>query len=96
MVESSGTGKHVLIVVQNLPVPLDRRVWLECRALVEAEESPPVLAEWAGNREEAIARGVFGSPTFFLPTPGGALWLWGQDRLFFLEQALAGDAVQTP
>ncbi len=24
---------HVLIVVQNLPVPLDRRVWLECRAL---------------------------------------------------------------
>ncbi len=36
MVESSGTGRHVLIVVQNLPVPLDRRVWLECRALVEA------------------------------------------------------------
>ncbi|HVL84495.1 MAG TPA: glycosyltransferase family 4 protein [Pseudonocardia sp.] len=24
---------HVLIVVQNLPVPLDRRVWLECEAL---------------------------------------------------------------
>jgi glycosyltransferase involved in cell wall biosynthesis len=24
---------HVLIVVQNLPVPLDRRVWLECCAL---------------------------------------------------------------
>jgi glycosyltransferase involved in cell wall biosynthesis len=24
---------HVLIVVQNLPVPLDRRVWLECQAL---------------------------------------------------------------
>lgn len=36
MKQSSGTGKHVLIVVQNLPVPLDRRVWLECRALVEA------------------------------------------------------------
>jgi glycosyltransferase involved in cell wall biosynthesis len=26
----------VLIVVQNLPVPLDRRVWLECQALVAA------------------------------------------------------------
>lgn len=25
--------KHVLIIVQNLPVPLDRRVWLECQAL---------------------------------------------------------------
>lgn len=24
---------HILIVVQNLPVPLDRRVWLECQAL---------------------------------------------------------------
>src|SRR5262245_55418339 len=24
---------HVLIVVQNLPVPLDRRVWLKCQAL---------------------------------------------------------------
>lgn len=27
---------HVLIVVQNLPVPLDRRVWLECQALTAA------------------------------------------------------------
>jgi glycosyltransferase involved in cell wall biosynthesis len=25
---------HVLIIVQNLPVPLDRRVWLECQALL--------------------------------------------------------------
>ena len=31
------TGEHrVLIIVQNLPVPFDRRVWLECRALVSA------------------------------------------------------------
>ncbi|WP_337823273.1 glycosyltransferase family 4 protein [Amycolatopsis sp. A1MSW2902] len=28
--------RHVLIIVQNLPVPLDRRVWLECRALTAA------------------------------------------------------------
>ncbi|TDD70939.1 glycosyltransferase WbuB [Jiangella aurantiaca] len=29
------TGRpHVLIIVQNLPVPLDRRVWLECQALL--------------------------------------------------------------
>lgn len=27
---------HVLIIIQNLPVPLDRRVWLECQALREA------------------------------------------------------------
>lgn len=28
------TSPHVLIIVQNLPVPLDRRVWLECQALI--------------------------------------------------------------
>lgn len=27
---------HVLVIVQNLPVPLDRRVWLECKALRDA------------------------------------------------------------
>ena len=27
---------RVLIIVQNLPVPFDRRVWLECHALVPA------------------------------------------------------------
>ena len=27
---------RVLIIVQNLPVPFDRRVWLECQALVRA------------------------------------------------------------
>lgn len=25
---------HIVIIVQNLPVPLDRRVWLECQALI--------------------------------------------------------------
>ncbi|WP_345801192.1 glycosyltransferase family 4 protein [Microbacterium sp. AZCO] len=35
-VESTRAGRppHVLIIVENLPVPLDRRVWLECQALV--------------------------------------------------------------
>ena len=32
----SGRANRVLIIVQNLPVPFDRRVWLECKALVGA------------------------------------------------------------
>jgi glycosyltransferase involved in cell wall biosynthesis len=32
----SARAKRVLIIVQNLPVPFDRRVWLECKALVAA------------------------------------------------------------
>jgi hypothetical protein len=27
---------RILIIVQNLPVPFDRRVWLECKALTAA------------------------------------------------------------
>ena len=33
----------ILIIVQNLPVPFDRRVWLECRALTEAGYSVSVI-----------------------------------------------------
>lgn len=38
MVGSRGgsTVKRVLTIVQNVPVPFDRRVWLECQALVAA------------------------------------------------------------
>ncbi|CAJ0704769.1 MULTISPECIES: 2-hydroxychromene-2-carboxylate isomerase [Ralstonia] len=35
--------------------------------------------------EEAVARGVFGAPTFFV----GDEMFWGQDRLHFVEAALA-------
>ncbi len=31
----AGDGRHVTIIVQNMPVPLDRRVWLECQTLVD-------------------------------------------------------------
>ncbi|MEI5672932.1 MULTISPECIES: glycosyltransferase family 4 protein [unclassified Nocardioides] len=39
----AASAPHVLIVVQNLPVPLDRRVWLECRALREAGYAVSVI-----------------------------------------------------
>ncbi|WP_139111039.1 DsbA family protein [Ralstonia pickettii] len=34
--------------------------------------------------DEAVARGVFGAPTFFV----GSKMFWGQDRLHFVEAAL--------
>jgi 2-hydroxychromene-2-carboxylate isomerase len=37
------------------------------------------------NTEEAVARGVFGAPTFFV----GEDMFWGQDRLDFVAEALA-------
>ncbi|WP_037365180.1 glycosyltransferase family 4 protein [Nakamurella lactea] len=35
--------ERVLVIVQNLPVPLDRRVWLECQALTAAGYSVSVI-----------------------------------------------------
>ncbi|WP_131745323.1 glycosyltransferase family 4 protein [Frankia sp. Cppng1_Ct_nod] len=36
-------NKRVLIIVQNLPVPLDRRVWLECQELVRSGYTVSVI-----------------------------------------------------
>jgi len=55
------------------------------------EDSASVAAEWDRNNKDAIARGVFGAPTFFCDD----LWIWGQDRLFFLDEYLSGKAVQS-
>ncbi len=54
-------------------------------ALVAAEGSEAVQARYRCNGEEAEALGVFGSPTLVLD---GELF-WGQDRLGFLDRALA-------
>jgi glycosyltransferase involved in cell wall biosynthesis len=50
---------HVVIIVQNLPVPLDRRVWLECQALVEAGFEVSVICPKApGDRRYAVLKDV--------------------------------------
>ena len=43
MVPPLATGSRVLMIVQNLPVPLDRRVWLECQALQDHGYSVSVI-----------------------------------------------------
>jgi len=46
---------------------------------------PAVKEQLKNNTEEAVARGVFGAPTFFV----GEEMYWGQDRLEFVAEALA-------
>jgi glycosyltransferase involved in cell wall biosynthesis len=41
--------RRVLIIVQNLPVPFDRRVWLECQALVSAGYEVAVVCPKGGG-----------------------------------------------
>jgi glycosyltransferase involved in cell wall biosynthesis len=52
-------GPSVLIIVQNLPVPFDRRVWLECQALVDAGYTVSVICpKGPGDPAEEIVNGV--------------------------------------
>ena len=48
---------------------------------------PGVKQALIRNTEEAVARGVFGAPTFFV---GGEMF-WGQDRMDAVAEALAGN-----
>jgi glycosyltransferase involved in cell wall biosynthesis len=49
----------VLIIVQNLPVPFDRRVWLECQALTAAGYSVSVVCpKGPGDPAETVIDGV--------------------------------------
>lgn len=57
---------------------------LDARALLEATQDPAVKAELVANTEAAVARGVFGIPTFFV---GGEMF-FGKDRLGQVEDAV--------
>ena len=59
---------------------------LDARAILEATQDPAVKAELVANTEAAVARGVFGIPSFFV----GDEMFFGKDRLGQVEEELAG------
>lgn len=63
---------------------LARETGLDGAALLQAAKSEEIQAQHRANTEEAIARSVFGSPTYFVE---GDMF-YGQDRLFMVEHAL--------
>ncbi|HEV2531209.1 2-hydroxychromene-2-carboxylate isomerase [Phenylobacterium sp.] len=58
---------------------------LDAEALLAATQDPEVKAELVANTEAAVARGVFGIPTFFV----GEEMFFGKDRLGQVEEAAA-------
>jgi len=62
-------------------------VGLDAEALLAAAGSQPVKDELRTNTEDAIARGVFGAPTFFI----GKQMFWGNDRLPLMAAFLKGE-----
>jgi 2-hydroxychromene-2-carboxylate isomerase len=59
-------------------------VGLDPREVLEASVSQEVKDHLRKNTEEAVQRGAFGAPAFFV---GGELF-WGNDRLHFVEAKL--------
>lgn len=57
---------------------------LDTAALLSLSQDPAVKAELIANTEAAVARGIFGAPTFFMDDE----MYFGQDRLDFIEEAL--------
>jgi 2-hydroxychromene-2-carboxylate isomerase len=61
---------------------------LDGQALLEATQDPEVKAELVANTEAAVARGVFGIPTFFVgPKSFEGEMFFGKDRLGQVEEA---------
>jgi 2-hydroxychromene-2-carboxylate isomerase len=58
-------------------------------AFFAAAENPANKEKLKAVTDEAVARGVFGAPTFFVQTRDGEEMHFGQDRLDFVEDALS-------
>jgi len=62
----------------------------DAAALLEAAETPDIATQWRANTDRAVRNGVFGMPTYrWADDPSGAFFFWGQDRLEFVDRALA-------
>jgi glycosyltransferase involved in cell wall biosynthesis len=73
-----------VIIVENLPVPLDRRVWQEARALQESGWAVSVICP-ATERFPARREIIDGIRIFRHPLPLEAKGIWG----FFIEYGMA-------
>lgn len=61
-----------------------RQAGFDAQHLLALAADPQVKEQLKTVTQEAVARGVFGAPTFFV----GQEMYWGQDRLDFVQEAL--------
>lgn len=62
------------------------RAGIDPQALMTEIGTDAVKDKLRTDTDDAVQRGVFGAPTFFV----GTEMYWGQDRLMFVERALQG------
>ncbi|MCV3738477.1 2-hydroxychromene-2-carboxylate isomerase [Rhizobium sp. TRM96647] len=73
------------VTVPEVRIAVADRLGLDGRRLQAMEEDPETVKAWHDSHEEAKRRGVFGTPTWIYKD----VLYWGQDRLSFLDEALA-------
>jgi 2-hydroxychromene-2-carboxylate isomerase len=61
-----------------------RQAGFDAEQMLALASDPAIKDDLKVATQEAVARGVFGAPTFFV---GGEMF-WGQDRLDFVKEAL--------
>jgi len=62
---------------------------LDGEALAAGTQQQSCKDHLRANTDEAIARGAFGSPTIFVPTPQGEKMYFGNDQLPLVQWAIA-------
>jgi 2-hydroxychromene-2-carboxylate isomerase len=61
-----------------------------CPEAVRQIDAPEIKEALRRATAEAVADGVFGAPAFVVVRDGRRMLFWGQDRMHFVEKALAG------
>jgi 2-hydroxychromene-2-carboxylate isomerase len=83
--EEGGTPKGFEAAVEDEPLrEVARRIGRDPEELLEKASSGEAKEALKSATGEAVERGVFGAPTFFV----GDEMFWGNDRLHFVEEAL--------
>jgi 2-hydroxychromene-2-carboxylate isomerase len=61
------------------------KIGLDGNKLLAMQDTPEIMAAWKASEDEAVQRGIFGTPTWIY----NDTLFWGQDRLDFLDEALS-------
>jgi len=83
--EEGGAPKGLEAVDEDVPIStVARRMGADPEEVLEGAASPDAKQGLKDATSEALERGVFGAPAFFV----GDEMFWGNDRLHFVEAAL--------
>lgn len=85
--EEGGAPKGFEVADEDGPLrEVSRRIGRDPEEVLEKASSDETKEALKSATAEAVERGVFGAPTFFV----GEEMFWGNDRLHFVEAALKG------